>query len=230
MHAAWLAQILPPVVGAIGGRVTTPPRRWIVLWCALVFLNGAISLVLALRQINNLWVGYVFMPVTGAAALWALSCWHDPGTGRLTLRVAVPIFVTVSVVLTLFEDAHTFSLVAAPFHGLVLLIAGIWTFIRRGLAETLPLAGRDWFWTLAGFMLYAGTTTAQEPVSWYLLAIDRVDLLALVIQAKAGSDILAFAAITWGLLCPVPPSSSGGSSSPPSSPWASSWAPLAWRW
>jgi len=231
MHAAWLAELLPPVIGAIGGRVTTPPRRWMAVWCLLVFTNGAISLALGLQQINNLWVGYAFMPVTGAVALWALSHWHAPGTGRLALRVAVPIFVAVSAVLTVrLEDAHAFSLVAAPFHGLVLLLAALWTFLHRSVSETAPLTTRDWFWTVAGFMLYAGTTTAQEPVAWYLLATERVDLVVLVFDAKAASDIVAFVAITWGLLCPEPPTSSGGSSLPPSLRWGSSSAPSASRW
>ena len=231
MYASGLSQLLPPIVGVIGGRVATPPRRWMVVWCLLLVANGAISLALGMQKINNLWVGYVFMPATGAVALWALSSWHDPGTGRLALRLAIPLFVAVSAVLTLgVEDAHTFSLVAAPFHGLVLLIAAVWTFIRRSLGETAPLVRRDWFWAVAGLMLYAGTTTALEPVAWYLLAAERVDLLNLAINAKAASDILAFVAITGGVLCPLPPRSSGGSSSPPSSPWASSWAPLASRW
>jgi len=231
MHAAWVAEVLPPVAGVLAGHVSTPPRRWMAVWCLLVFLNGAVSLALGLRQINNLWVGYVFMPLTGAVALWALSCWHRPGTGRLTLRVAVPLFVLVSALLTLrIEDAHTFSLVAAPFHGLVLLLAAAWTFIRRSVGETVALARAGWFWTLAGFMLYAGTTTALEPAAWYLLTIERIDLLALMINVKAGSDILAFLAITWGLLCPPPPTFSGGSSSPPSSPWVSSSAPSVSPW
>jgi hypothetical protein len=232
MHAAAWSELLPPVLGAIGGRVVTPPRRWMVIWCLLLVANAAISLALPLETMNNLWVGYLFMSLTGAVALWALSHWHAPGTGRLTLRLAIPLFVGVSAVLTLrIENTHAFSLVAAPFHGLVLLLAGIWTFIRLSLAEAAPLLRRDWFWTLAGFMLWAGTTTALEPVAWYLLSAERVDLVGLAINVKAASDLLAFAAITWGVLCPVPPpTSSGGSSSLPSSPWASWSAPSASRW
>jgi len=231
MHAGALSQLLPPVVGVISGRLTTPPRRWLVVWCLLLVANGAISLALGLHKVNNLWVGYVFMPMTGAVALWALSLWHEPGTAQLALRLAIPLFVAVSAALTLrVEDAHAFSLVAAPFHGLVLLIAAIWTFILRSLGETTTLLRRDWFWAVAGLMLYAGTSAALEPVAWYLVSAARMDLLFLAINAKAGSDIVAFAVITWGVLCPVPPKSSGGSSSPPSSPWGSSSAPLASRW
>jgi hypothetical protein len=231
MHAAALSQLLPPVVGVAGGRVAAPPRRWVVVWCLLLVTSDALSLALGMQRINNLWVGYLFMPLTGAVALWALSHWHAPGTGWLALRLAIPLFVAVSAALTLrVEDPQTFSLVAAPFRGLVLLLATIWTFIHRSLAETVPMVRRDWFWTVAGLMLYAGTTTAMEPVAWYLLSAERVDLLHLAINAKAASDILAFVAITWGVLCPVPPTSSGGSSSPPSSPWAFWSAPSASRW
>jgi hypothetical protein len=202
-----------------------------VVWCLLLVTNAVISLALALQKINNLWVGYLFMPLTGAVALWALSHWHAPGTARLALRLAIPLFVGVSGVLTLrVENAQTFSLLAAPFHGLVLLLAAIWTFIRLSLAETAPLLRHDWFWMLSGFMLYAGATAALEPVAWYLLSAERLDLLGLAINVKAASDLVAFAAITWGVLCPVPPTSSGGSSSPPSSPWGSLSSPSASRW
>jgi hypothetical protein len=230
MHAGLVAQLLPPLAGVIAGRVVTPPRRWIVVWCILLVMNGVISLALGMRKVNNLWVGYLFMPVTGAVALWALSHWHSPGTGRLALRLAIPLFVAVSAVLTLrVEDAHSFSLVAAPFHGLVLLIAAVWTFIRRSLGDTGLVLRRDWFWTLAGLMLYEGSTTAVEPVAWYLLSTGRDDLIYLVINARAASDVVAFIAITWGVLCPQP-TSSGGSSSPPSSPWGSWSLPSASRW
>jgi hypothetical protein len=230
MHAAWLAQLLPLIVGLLGGRLVTAPRRWIVVWCVLLLVDGGISLALGTQKINNLWVGYLFMPIEGAVALWALSQWHSSSTARLALRVAVPLVVAVSAALTLgIEDKHTFSLVAGPFHGLVLLMAAAWTFIQRSVRETTPLLRRDWFWIVAGLMLYAGTMTALDPVGWYFLSIHRVDLLFLVINAKAGSDVLTFVAITRGVLCPLP-TSSGGSSSPRSSPWESWSEPSASRW
>ncbi len=230
MHAAALSQLLPPVVGIAAGRLAPPPRRWATIFCLLLVGQDAIALALASQGFNNLWVGYVFMPAAGAAVLWTLSLWHPGDTARLTLRIAIPIFVTVSVAITLVaEDPRRFSLFTATFQSLVLLLAALWTFVRRSLIETERLTSRDWFWTVLGFMLYAGVASAIEPLSGYFLAVSREDLLHAAINVRAAVDIVAFLAIAGGMLCPLP-TSSGGSFSPPSSLSPSSSAPSALRW
>jgi hypothetical protein len=184
-----------------------------------------------LRGEENLWMGYVVPPVASAVALWTLALRHPDSFGRTAIRMAIPLQVIVGIVLTVtIEDPSTFSLVAGPFHALVVLLAASWTFLRLGLSETEGLARRDWFWMVGGIMIYSATLTALQPVSWFLRASDRLDLLAAVYYAKAAADILAFLVIAGGMFCPVPPTSSGGSSSPPSSPWASSSPPSARPW
>jgi hypothetical protein len=188
-------------------------------------------LMASLARGENLWLGYVVPPVTSGVVLWALSLRHPDTIGRITIRLAIPLQILVGMVLTLtIEDPSTFSLVAGPFHALVVLLAASWTFLRLGLSETEGLARQDWFWIVGGIMIYSATLTALQPVSWFLRASDRLDLLAAVYYAKAAADVLAFLAIAGGMLCPVPPRSSGGSSSPPSSPWASSSAPSGRPW
>ncbi|MDH3497195.1 MAG: hypothetical protein OER21_10550 [Gemmatimonadota bacterium] len=230
MHAAALSQLLPPVVGVAAGRLSPPPRRWAIIWCLLLVSQDGLALALASQGLNNLWVSYVFMPAAGAAVLWTLSLWHPGDTARLTLRIAIPIFVAVSVALTLAtENPEAFSLFTATFQNLVLLLAALWTFLRRSLGETRPLTSQDWFWTVLGIMLYAGTSSALEPLAGYLLASQREDLLHAAINVRAAVDIVAFLAIAGGMLCPLP-TSSGGSSSPRSSPSPYSSAPSALRW
>lgn len=220
--AAW-AQLLPPLVAPIARRRLGPARRWVVVWCLLLALEDAVGYALGSAGIRNLWLGYVGAPVTGAVALWMVSQWHERRTGRLALRVAIPIFVAVSAALSVWvDDPATFSMFAAPFHYLILLLAALWTFLSRSLSDREGLATSDWFWILAGLMLYTGSSTAIQAVVWYLYDAGRQDLMQEVFALRAWAMIVAFIAIAGGMLCPLPPTLSGGRSSPPSSPSPSS--------
>jgi hypothetical protein len=216
MVAAAVSQLLPAVLAPVARGGLTPARRWAITWCLLLAMQDAIAYWLSSRNINNLWLGYVGAPLTGAVALWMLSLWHESRTGRLALQVAIPLFVAVSVALSVWVDnPTTFSLFAAPFHYLVLLLAALWTFVSRGLDQREGLATSDWFWILAGFMLYNGSSTAVQGVIWYLYEAGRQDLMVEVFNLKAGASIVAFVAIAGGMLCPLPPTRSGLRSSRP---------------
>ena len=221
-HAgAWIA-LLPLLVAILTFRRLGPARAWIAVWCALLVAQDAIGLVLGLRGINNLWVGYIFQPILGGVGLWALSYWQPDDTSRTGLRYAVPLVVVVNVILILaIEDRRTFSLVASPFHYITLLLASLWTFVRLSITTEDPLAREEWFWITGGLMLYAATSTAIGPLAWYLLR-PRVDLLHAMLNVRAASNILAFAAITLGMLCPRQQKYSGGFFSRPFSPSSSS--------
>jgi hypothetical protein len=214
MTAAAVLQLVPPVAALRARGALTPARRWAVAWCLLLAAQDGMGYWLSSRGINNLWLGYVGAPVTGAVALWMLSLWHQGRTGRLTLQVAIPIFVAVSVALSVWmDDPTTFSMFAAPFHYLVLLFAALWTFVSRSLTQRERLAASDWFWIVAGFMLYNGSSIAIQAVTWYLLDAGRQDLIVAVFNLKAGATIAAFVAIAGGMLCPLPPTLSGSRSS-----------------
>lgn len=187
-------------------------------------------MALATRGINNMWVGYAFQPLIGAAALWALAHWQPTHTSRSALRYAVPLFVAVNVVLILaIEDRRTFSLVAGPFHYMVLLLAALWTFLRLNLASEEEVWRQDWFWITGGLMLFAAASTAIGPLAWYFLE-PRVELLHAMFNVRAAAHVAALAAITWGILWQKRQTFSGGSSSPLSSPSSSSSAGSASRW
>jgi hypothetical protein len=231
VHVAALSQLVPPLVGSAAGRLTPPARRWTALWCLLLVADDAVSYAMAGLGHNNLWLSYVSMPLEGAAVLWTLSYWHPPGTGRLTLRVAVPLFVLLSAALTIAaEDPRATSLVVGPFRGLVLLLAALWTFLRRGLTSHEHLMQQDWFWVVGGFMLIGGVSTPFQPLIWYLVNSGRLDMISAAFSLKAVTEIAAFAAIARGVVCPLRSTSSGGDSSPPFSPLGSSSARSASRW
>jgi hypothetical protein len=231
MHLAAFAQLLPPIAGVATGRLATPARRWVVVWCLGLGLADAVSLLVALRWGENLFVSYIFLPLTGSAALWAFSLWQTTDLTRLTLRLAIPLFVAVSVVLSVVaDDARSFSLFAAPYHAVVMLIAASWTFVRRSLNSPGALLQQDWFWVAGGCMLYFGSSTAMQPLVSYLFASGRDDLIMAAFNLRATLEILASIAIAGGMLCPIPLTSSGGSSSPPFSPWPFSSAPSGRPW
>jgi hypothetical protein len=225
LHVASAMQLAPLVVGLATGSLRSAPRRWAIYWCtSLAILDFASRLVAVLGHTN---LGFVntAMPLTGAVALWTLSLWHDAPTERMALRLAIPPLVVVSVALTLWvDDPMTLSFSSAPFQALVLLLAGLWTFVRRSLNDRGRLYSYDWFWVLAGVMLETGTDMATQTVARYLYQTNRLDLTIAAFNLKAGADILAFAAIARGMLCPLPPTPSGGPSSSRSSRSRFSWA------
>ena len=228
-HAGAWIPLLPLLLAVLSFRRLSPARIWIAAWCALLVAQDAIGFTMGMRGINNLWVGYVFQPVLGGVGLWALSHWQPDDMTRAGLRYAVPLVVVVNIILILaIEDRRTFSLVASPFHYITLLLASLWTFVRLSLASDESLAKQDWFWITGGLMLFAATSTAIGPLAWYLLR-PRVDLLHAMLNVRAASNILAFAAITWGMLCPRQ-RYSGGFSSRPFSPSSSSSPVSGSRW
>lgn len=221
-YAAIGAPLLPLLSAGMRARALTRARLAIVLWCAIEGLLNVAAVLLAQRGRNNLWLGYVGHSLLSVALLWALAQWHPSRPARLALKIATPLVLIVSVVLTVaLDDPTDFSLAVVPFHAIVMLLAAIWTFVSLGLRAESSIAQEDWFWIIGGVMLYAATVAAMHPLAWYLIR-ERVDLLHAAFNVRAAAVILSFAAITWGMLLRGAPKYSGGSSWPPSSPSSSS--------
>ena len=217
-YAAGWIPLLPVAAAVVSRRAAAPAFRWVVVWCVALVCADAFAMALGARGINNLWALYAFMPVITALILLALSFFHPTNAGRVALKAAIPPVVLVSVLLSLtIDDARQFSLVVAPFHSTVTLLASLWTFVALSFRADSAIHRNDWFWIIGGVMLYAAATTAIQPLSWYLLR-ERVDLLHAAFNIRAAIVLTSFAAITWGMLSQGTRLSSGGSSSPPSSP------------
>lgn len=215
MHAAAWSQLVPPLAAAVQRGRIPPSHRWVAAGCLVSAAGDFGQLLLGARGINNLWLSYLLTPVMGAAFLWGLS-WLQPGlVGRLALRIAVPGYLIVWYALAFTaEDLTTFSRFVYPVHSLLILAAALWTMIRRGLdPKEVPLLRADWFWIAGGLGLYAAATAAIEPLLAGMMQ-KRVDLVILAYQVRAGCYLLAFLAITLGILCPRPTTRSGPSSSP----------------
>ncbi len=213
LHVATAAQISPVLGGWVARARLTAPRLGILTWCALKSGIDVGALVLASRGINNHWLTYVFLPIEAALILWALSYWQGQ-VAKLAMRLAIPLFLVAWLVLVaVVEDTGTFSQVGEPVHALLGLVAALFTVGTRAYGESDPLVRQDWFWICIGLALYFGTTATLTLLGAILVA-QRPDLVDAAFKVKAVVDILAFAAITGGMVCPKPQPRSGVSFSP----------------
>jgi len=192
-------------------------------WCGFVLLANLTSLLLARRGLNNHWLNYIVTPVSGALLLWSLSLWQRSALSALALRLAIPLLaLTWTGIVLRFENTRTFSLLAEPFAGLLVLGAAIYTLVSRGFADPGNVVRQDWLWVGLGLAFYAGGAIALPPASNWLMQRSP-ELVVKAYEVKSLVEILALLAIARGLTCPLPPTSpSGGSSWPGSSRWPSS--------
>jgi hypothetical protein len=182
--------------------------------CLFSVVGDVAGLLLADAGINNHWIGYASTPFMTAAFLMGLAHWQLGVVEKLTFRLVVPGFLIAWVVLVLVsEDVHGFSRYAGPLAALLTLAAGLYTLLRRGFERENPhLLRADWFWVAGGLALYGAAGATFPPVASALVA-ERVDLLVAAINVRATLYIVAFTAIAWGMICPLPVTHSGPSSS-----------------
>ena len=218
MHAATASQAIPPLGALRFGRRLPAARRWVVGWALVLLGNDLTQLAFAQSGRHNLGIRYLVGPVETGVVLIALSLWHGDSVARLALRVAVPVFTLIWFLLVAFvERTDTFGLVTGPLQALVLLVASLGTLLLRVRSQEGGLLQEDWFWVCAGLSLWYGTSAALEPLSRLLVA-EHPSVVSSAYQVKAVVDILASLIIARGMLCPIPPRPSGGSSSPAFSP------------
>ena len=171
IYVATAAPLLPLLGGVLRAGRLPPGRRWFVFWSAAITAANVAALALALQNRNNHWLNYLSTPIAGAIALWALSYWQIRSLPTLSLRLLVPLLgmTWIGIVLR-FENTQTFSLLAEPFAGLLIMAATVYTLIARAFAETADLFKQDWFWICVGLALYSGVAVGLPPTSHWLLA------------------------------------------------------------
>lgn len=202
LYASVGAEALPLIAAWLRRRELSPARRYVLLWCAFLIATNLLGLALALGHHNNHWITYVVTPIAAAVPLWALSFWQTSATARLWLRLLVPLLgiAWIGIVVGV-EDTQTFSLVAEPFAGLLVLGGAVFTLVTKASHETGNILRQDWFWVGLGFSLSFGTAVALPPASRLLMANNR-ELVMQAYQLKALMEILALLAVTVGMLCP----------------------------
>ena len=190
---------LPLLAAAVRRPSLGPAGKWVLVWCAFLVALSAFTLALALQGVNNHWLRYVVTPVSTALVLWALAWWQLTPLAALTVRLLIPLVVIVWVpIVLIIEDTQTFSLLAEPFAGLVILAAAIYTLAARALREPGSVTSQDWFWVASGVAFYFGAVVALPPTSYWLWE-QHPQLVLRAYQVNALVELLAFLAIAWGV-------------------------------
>lgn len=204
------APVLPLLTAAVGRRSQGPARKWVLTWCAVVIATNVVSLVLALQNRNNHWLTYVSTPVSWGIVLWALSFWQGSALATLAMRLLVPLLgITWVVIVTAIENTQTFSLLAEPFAGLLVLGSAIYTLVSRALRETGSLFRQDWLWVTLGLTIESGAAVALPPTAHWLVTA-HPDLVVRAYEVRGFLSVVALGAIARGVTCPISASRSGG--------------------
>lgn len=231
LYAGAASQALIPVAALRHGRALPSVRRWIIVWAVLLLAYDALSLVLALQNRRNLWIGDVVGPIEVATVLIALALCHPKGTRRQVVLAVIPIFMLVWGILLVFVEAdNSFSTIANPLKSLVVLVASVTTLLLAIRTEEGSLAQQDWFWITIGLALKYGADAAIEPMSRVVLDTNP-EVVMFAYKLKSLVSVVASLVIARGILCPIPPPRhSSGHTSPASSPSPSSSARSARPW
>jgi hypothetical protein len=211
LSAATASQLFPFVGLFRFGRKLPTPRRWVLAWCTVFLLGDLVAIAVAYTMGRNLWTQYFITPVEDVLLLYTLSLWQRDSVARLTFRVAIPLFVIAWIGVVAIEGIDDFSLFAWPFQALVMLAASLFTLVRLTLAEAEGVTRRDWFWVSLGTSLYFAPVTALHPFA-HAFIVTNPELVRFAFMVKAVLNILVFAIIARGMLCPLTPERSGGSS------------------
>ncbi len=216
VYGAIASELIPLSVAAARARRLTPGGRWVGIWCALYVVQNAITIPLALTRHNNHVFTYIFVPIQGAAILWALSLWQQQQIARLTIRAAIPAFLVAWLLLLLVENTGNFSTIAEPVYSLLALGAALYTLVARGAATSDPLLRQDWFWICIGLSLHFGALALLTPLGAALVK-EHPEVVVRAYVLRSWINIVAYVLIAIGLLCPLPSAPSGPSFSPASS-------------
>jgi hypothetical protein len=161
---------------------------------------------------TNLWLVYLYTPIATGIALWTLSLWHSHPLVQLTYRLAIPLslLLLAACLLSPYPRAGAEN-VGIPALRLLVLAAAAYTLVSRTVSALDPVTRQDWFWISLGIAVYYAFGVLLHPFV-AIFEPQRVDLVRLAYYTNDGADIIAFLLITAGMLCPLHPTRSGGSS------------------
>lgn len=209
--AATYSQLIPALVTWRRWRTLPANRKWVVIWCLLLFIADVTAWLVGRITHVNLGVRIITMPVMDATLLWTLSLWQVSYFGRLLMRIAIALVIPTWLGFALFFDGpRQFGTVSAPLRDLVLLLAALYTLLTRAYYSTERPLRADWLWITIALCIYFALAAALEPLAAALYAT-KPDLVGDAFLGKAVVDIVVFSLIAAGLLCPLPRQTSGQS-------------------
>jgi hypothetical protein len=164
---------------------------------------------------NNHWIGWFTQPAEVILTLWLLLPWQPlPGLRRLYVT-SIPLFGALSALVLVLTDPHvSYERWVLPCQALVALAAALQTGVMLALRSPDLLTEQDWFWICSGLALFWISAIPIVPFSEAYMKT-HLELVRNVLMARAMLIPIAFALMTWGVLCKRPSRVLPGPSSVP---------------
>ncbi|HEU4828386.1 MAG TPA: hypothetical protein VFT04_04250 [Gemmatimonadales bacterium] len=161
-----------PAIAALLYRVRSPSQRIIGAYCALGFVQSISLSMLAARGTHNLWLLHLFVPLQGTMFLWALALWQTRERARITVFMAIPLFLVAWLALTLtVESFDAFPRYVKIIEGLLVIAVAAYTLVARSQYITEPVTSYAWFWVSAALVMYLSFGAILSPISSLLLPL-----------------------------------------------------------
>ncbi|HEX6088950.1 MAG TPA: hypothetical protein VFZ13_02210 [Gemmatimonadales bacterium] len=169
-----------PVLAALRFRVHSPSQRIIAAYCVLGFVQSMYLVLLATSGRHNLWLVHFFVPVQGTMFLWALAFWQTRERARVTILMAIPLFLATWLGLTLsVESFETLPRYVKIIEGLLVVAIAAYTLVTRSQHITGQVTAHAWFWASAAMVMYLSFGSILNPISSLLLPLapERVSIM-----------------------------------------------------
>jgi hypothetical protein len=197
---AVLSELLPAIAWVPRWTNLSRSLRLAAAHNALGIIAGPVGVALALRHMNNLWLGHALLPFYATFALLALAAWQRTPAEARALRLLAAVFVIFWAVATLrLENLHRFSNYARPLYDVLTCVGAAYTLLRQSMVADRPLTEESWFWVCAAWMLVGSSEVVLEPVANLLLAAGS-PLVYVLHPTKAVFGIAANVLLTIGFL------------------------------
>ena len=203
-----------PIVAALTVRDRPRPVLYqrAIIWFCVLMLTDESAVVVGTLTGNNLWLGYLTLPLEVGLFLWMLSVLQPTEYLRTAYSLSVPVIgLVVIALLVLTDPAKTFDRYVAPGLALVTLSASLETLVLRSLESRAPLTQQDWFWLCLGLSLF-WLSFVSITIFHQAFIGTHVDWVVTALIARAWVDIVAYSLMAWGLLQPWLRARSFGSS------------------
>lgn len=200
IHLSVWVQTVPALAYLIS-RQRTRTAAYAVAGALVSLLANTIGRILAEAYANNQVVSYISSPVSAAFFLGALAEFQQTPKERRVFRIGIVVFTVAWILLVAFvEDVTDFDLITAPLYSLTMVVAGLWTLLRRTAASAAtPLLKTDWFWISLGLVVGGICTGIASPIGGLLIRRGEYELFSAVWQARAATVVASYLLLSWGV-------------------------------
>ena len=210
----FIASFAVPAIAGLRRRPLSLPLKLLAIYSAVTLAESCLMAYFSSRDQRNIWMIHLFTPFEASMFLWMFSRWQVREVARLTVLIAIPMFLVFWSFLTVTtESLSEFPVYGKSAEAILLVAVAAWTLVTRSSRLLMPLTRYSWFWVCVGTLVYFPFLSALNPISRLLVTENR-ELVITMFQVNAVLGTAANLLFAWGMLCLQPHPSSGGSSSP----------------